>query len=60
MEEIKNSAQGEEQVALSNLASVVGFPEDHLKSDVVADQKEISLTELRRKVIGYLMSLDWE
>ena len=54
METMKSTAQGEEQVSLSTLASITGFPESFVKSELLLGNEPLTLDELRQSVLSYL------
>ncbi|MBC7712411.1 MAG: hypothetical protein H7177_03680 [Rhizobacter sp.] len=54
---LKDSVQqnSETEVSLGSLAEMTGFPVDYIKRELVlSDDNELSVEELRKKVLAYL------
>ena len=56
METQTSNAHGEEQVSLSTLAEITGFPVDYIKSELLLNKDALSLDELRSLIVKYLVS----
>lgn len=49
------TAQENEQVSISSLSDMTGFPEDFIKRELLLeDDRQISMHELRQSVLRYL------
>lgn len=49
-----NQRDEETLVALSSLSEMTGFPVDFIKSELLVDQEELSMSHLRRSMASYL------
>lgn len=60
MEAKESAASHDEQVSLSSLAQMTGFPVDYIKSELLLEKDEVSLGELRKTMVSYLISTNEE
>jgi hypothetical protein len=60
MEAKESAASSDEQVNLSSLAQMTGFPVDYIKSELLLAKDEVSLSELRKTMVSYLISTNEE
>ncbi|MCF8059673.1 MAG: hypothetical protein K9K67_10275 [Bacteriovoracaceae bacterium] len=51
-----NSGMGSQSVPLSSLSEMTGFPIDFIKSELLVNEEEISLDQLRLSMASYLES----
>ena len=57
LKDVSKPETAETEVSLSSLAEVTGFPVDYIKRELLlSGEEELSMEELRAKVLAYLNS----
>lgn len=50
----KDVSVNDSKVPLKSLSGLVGFPVEYLKNELLLEEDEVSMSELRSKVISFL------
>lgn len=55
--EVKKVSSGK-GISIKSLSLLTGFPEDYIKSELFIGNEEVSLQELRKKMVNYLDGIE--